>query len=432
MLDCISVGLLGLGTVGTGVIRIIENHQEQLSHQIGCPIIVKKVLVQNVHKERAIKIDPSVLTTDPNDIINNPEIDVVIEVIGGVEPTKEWLIQALRNKKHIVTANKDLLALHGPELLKIAKANGCDLFYEASVAGGIPLLRTLAEGLASDRITRMMGIVNGTTNYILTKMSKGGTSYEVALQEAQAKGFAEADPTADVEGLDAARKMAILAGLGFSTQIELADVKVKGITSVTESDIEYAKQFGYTIKLIGIADRKNEKIEVSVEPVLLPLSHPLSSVNDEYNAVFVYGEAVGKTMFFGPGAGSLPTATSVVSDLVAVMKNMRLGVNGTHLFSPQYEKCLKRDEEIILRYFIRLLIKDEVGSFAQIATEFANHGISLKRILQHPIHPRETAEIVVTTHRSSLANFEKVFHRLESLGTIQTIKSIYRIEGEDE
>lgn len=227
-----------------------------------------------------------------------------------------------------MTANKDLMALHGPELLKTASENGCDLFYEASVAGGIPILRSLVDGLSSDRITKMMGIVNGTTNFILTKMTKEGSNFEEVLKEAQDLGYAEADPTADVGGLDAARKMAILSTLGFSMNVDLADVKVKGITGVTGEDIQYAEQFDYTMKLIGYAHRDGEKVEVSVEPTLLQKEHPLASVNDEYNAVYVYGEAVGETMFYGPGAGSLPTATAVVSDMVGIMKNMRLGVNG--------------------------------------------------------------------------------------------------------
>ena len=327
-MKAISIGLLGLGTVGSGVVKIIENHQDKLMHQVGCPVKVKKILVKSLDKERPIEVDPSVLTTDANDVIFDPEIDVVIEVMGGVEQTRKYILQALENKKHVVTANKDLMAVYGSELLKVASENGCDLFFEASVAGGIPILRSIVDGLASDRITKMMGIVNGTTNFILTKMSKNGSAYEEVLKEAQELGFAEADPTSDVEGLDAARKMTILATLGFSMKIDLDDVSVQGITTITEEDLQYGKQLGYTMKLIGIAQEDEGKVEVSVQPTFLSDSHPLASVQNEYNAVYVYGEAVGETMFYGPGAGSLPTATSIVSDLVVVMKNMRLGVNG--------------------------------------------------------------------------------------------------------
>ena len=322
----IQVGLLGLGTVGSGVVRIITDHQERLIHQVGCPVKVTKVLVQNIEKEREVDVPSTLLTQDVNEILDNPNIDVVIEVMGGIDDAKAYILQALKSGKHVVTANKDLMALHGAELLAVAKDNQADLFYEASVAGGIPILRSIVEGLSSDLITKVMGIVNGTTNFILTKMSDEGRAYNDVLKEAQQLGFAEADPTSDVEGLDAARKMTILATLGFSTNVELGDVKVKGITSITAEDIEYSKSLGYTIKLIGLAKRDGEKLEVTVEPTLLPNAHPLAAVQNEYNAVYVYGEAVGETMFYGPGAGSLPTATAVVSDLVAVMQNIRLGV----------------------------------------------------------------------------------------------------------
>jgi homoserine dehydrogenase len=425
----ISIGLLGLGTVGSGVVKIIENHQDKLTHQIGCPVKVKKILVKDLHKERAIHVDRSLLTNEPQEILNDPDIDIVVEVIGGIDETKQYIKQALLNRKHVVTANKDLMALHGSELLTLASENGCDLFYEASVAGGIPILRSLVDGLASDRITKMMGIVNGTTNFILTKMSKFGTPYEEVLKEAQALGYAEADPTADVEGLDAARKMAILSTLGFSMKIDLDDVKVKGITGITESDLEYGKQLGYTMKLIGIAHRDGEKVEISVQPTLLADSHPLASVRDEFNAVYVYGEAVGETMFYGPGAGSLPTATAVVSDLVGVMKNMRLGVTGKSAVTPQYKKQLKDPGEMYSKYFLRLHVKDEVGVFANITSIFSEHGVSFEKILQLPLKDKDLAEIVLVTHQASLQDYEDSLVQLRDLQAVQTIESSYRVEG---
>lgn len=428
-MEPISIGLLGLGTVGSGVVQIIENHQEKLMHQIGRPIQIKKVLVKDINKERAVTIDKELLTTNIEDVINSPEIDVVIEVMGGVEETRKALIQALKNKKHVVTANKDLMALHGSELLSFAIENGCDLFYEASVAGGIPILRSLVDGLSSDHITKMMGIVNGTTNFILTKMSKQGSAYEEVLKEAQQLGFAEADPTSDVEGLDAARKMAILATLGFSMKIDLDDVRVQGITTITERDLEYAKQLGYTMKLIGIAQIENDKVEVSVQPTLLADTHPLAAVNDEYNAVYVYGEAVGETMFYGPGAGSLPTATSIVSDLVVVLKNMVLGVNGKSIISPQYEKNLKDRNEILSKYFLRFHVKDKVGVLANITTIFSEQGVSFEKILQLPVKEKGLSEIVIVTHSTSLDDFEGILAKLEVLPSVHRIKSSYRVEG---
>ncbi|MDQ0219655.1 homoserine dehydrogenase [Peribacillus cavernae] len=382
-------------------------------------------------KERQVPVDDRLLTTNPNDIFDDPDIDVVIEVMGGIEETRSLLVKALRNKKHIVTANKDLMALHGPELLLEATANQCDLFYEASVAGGIPILRGLVDGLASDRITKMMGIVNGTTNFILTKMSKNGSAYEDVLKEAQELGYAEADPTSDVSGLDAARKMAILSTLGFSMTIDLDDVKVQGITEISKDDLEYSQKLGYTMKLIGIASRYGEKVEVSVQPTLLPETHPLASVNDEYNAVYVYGEAVGETMFYGPGAGSLPTATAVVSDLVNVLKNMRLGVNGRSAVSPQYPKALKGPEDVYAKFFIRLHVSDEVGVLANITSIFSEYGVSFDKILQLPLKQKESSEIVLITHRASLFNLDRIKQELSNYEMIKEIKSAYRVEGEE-
>lgn len=426
-MKAISIGLLGLGTVGSGVVKIIKNHQDKLMHQVGCPVEIKKILVQDLHKTRPVEIDTSLMTSNPSDILQDSEIDVVIEVMGGISETKEYLLEALRNGKHVVTANKDLMALHGSELLTVASEHGCDLFYEASVAGGIPILRSLVDGLASDRITQMMGIVNGTTNYILTKMSQEGSAYEDVLKEAQELGFAEADPTSDVEGLDAARKMTILATLGFSMHIDLEDVSVSGISSVTEEDISYGKQLGYTMKLLGYAHREGEKVEVSVQPTFLSDNHPLASVQNEYNAVYVYGEAVGETMFYGPGAGSLPTATAVVSDLVGVIKNLRIGVNGRSAVTPQYPKRLKDNNEKYSKYFLRIHVQDEVGVFAEITTIFAKYGVSFEKILQLPVKKNETSEIVLVTHRASITNYDAIIHELNDLPAVKELKSAYRV-----
>ncbi|WP_017756303.1 homoserine dehydrogenase [Calidifontibacillus oryziterrae] len=430
MVKSISVGLLGLGTVGSGVVQIVERHQDKLIHQVGCPVEITKIAVKNLNKQRDIEIDPVKLTTDPYEVIENPEIDVVIEVMGGIEETYNHVLKALRNKKHVVTANKDLMAVYGAELVKVAAENGCDLFYEASVAGGIPIIRSLTEGLASDRIKKIMGIVNGTTNYILTKMTQEGRAYEEVLAEAQSLGYAEADPTADVEGLDAARKMTILATLGFSMPIDLDDVKVTGISGITEEDLEYSKRLGYTIKLIGIASKDHDKVEVSVQPTLLPNVHPLASVNDVFNAVYVYGEAVGETMFYGPGAGKLPTATAVVSDLVAVMKNMGLGVNGSNAIMPQYPKSLKSADEILSKYFMRIHVKDQAGALSEITTLFSNYNVSFEKILQLPLKKRELAEIVIVTHKASQKAYNDIMDTLMKLDVVYKVKSSYRVEGE--
>lgn len=425
----ISVGLLGLGVVGSGVIQIIKDHQEELEHQLGRKVNVAKVLVRNMEKAREIEYDHSVLTTNAEDVIDNPNIDVIVEVMGGIDVARDYISRSLQAKKHVVTANKDLIALHGPELETIAFENGCDLFYEASVGGGIPLLRGLSDGLVSDRIQQVMGIVNGTTNYILTKMDQEGQSYEDALQKAQELGFAEADPTADVEGLDAARKMVILARLCFFTNVELDDVEVEGISNISLTDIDYGNKLDLAMKLIGFANRQDGEIDVSVEPTFLSNSHPLTSVNDEYNAVYVDGENVGETMFYGPGAGSLPTATAVMSDVVEAMKNMLLGVNGKKFIQPRFKKKLTPANHRYSQFYLRLTVKDETGAFATISDLFNQLGISFERILQTPAK-QGFAEIIVVTHKTSLEDFQTAMKRLDDLHVVDNVESHFRVEGD--
>lgn len=428
----VSVGLLGLGVVGSGVIKIIQDHQEKLKHLLGVGVDVKGVLVRNIDKQREIEIDPTILTTNPDDILNNPEIDVVIEVMGGIEETREHILKAFAAKKHVVSANKDLVAVYGTELHEAASRNHCDFYYEASVAGGIPILRGITEGLSADLIRKVMGIVNGTTNYILTKMDKEGLSYETALKQAQELGFAEADPTADVEGLDAARKMAILCRLAFSMDVDLQDVEVRGISDIDLDDLEYGNQLGLTMKLIGYANFDNQKLEVNVQPTFLSEHHPLANVNNEYNAVYVHGEAVGETMFYGPGAGSLPTATAIMSDVVSVIKNLRLGISGSQYTEAHFNKDLKPARERYGQYYVRLHVKDEVGVFSKISSLFNEHNISFKRILQNPIEEDEKAEIVVVTHETSLENFQVAMQQLHELDAVQEVKSYYKVEGDAE
>ncbi|MCR2802644.1 homoserine dehydrogenase [Paenibacillus soyae] len=425
----VKVGLLGLGTVGTGVVRIVEGHQEDLQTQVGSPIMIEKVLVQNKSKSRNISISPDKLTEDPWEIIRHPEIDVIVEVMGGIEHTKEYILEALSLGKHVVTANKDLMALHGAEILAKAQEHRCDVLYEASVAGGIPIIRTLVEGFSSDRITKIMGIVNGTTNYILTKMSQEGASYADVLKEAQELGYAEADPTSDVEGLDAARKMTILSTLGFRSNVALEDVSAQGISSVSKEDILYAKRLGYELKLLGIAERQDDQISVSVQPTMVKKSHPIASVNGVFNAVYVYGEAVGETMFYGAGAGELPTATSIVADLVAVVKNLKLGVNGKQGAVAYKEKKLKTDEQISSKYFLLLHVADRAGVLARITQVFADFEVSLESVLQQPNPSNPEAEIIIITHDASKAAIQKVLGEFKSLDVVHKVKSVYRVEG---
>lgn len=429
MMKEIKVGLLGLGTVGTGVVRIVEGHQEDLINQVGSPITIAQILVKDRTKGRNISVDASQLTEDPWEIVRNPEIDVIVEVMGGIGQTKEYILEALERGKHVVTANKDLMALHGPEILEKARDKGCDVLYEASVAGGIPIIRTLIEGFSSDRITKIMGIVNGTTNYILTKMSQEGAAYSDVLKEAQELGYAEADPTSDVEGLDAARKMTILSTLGFRANVSLDSVSTKGISNVTQEDIQYAKRLGYEVKLLGIAERQDDTISVSVQPTLIKHSHPIAAVNGVFNAVYIHGEAVGETMFYGPGAGEMPTATSVVADLVAVVKNMKLGVNGRQAQLSYNVMKQKTDEQIASKYFLLLHVEDRAGVLAQIAQVFSNCDVSIESVMQ-PSMPKQTgAEIIIITHDASKAAMNNVLNAFESLTAVRRVKSVYRVEG---
>lgn len=425
----IKVGLLGLGTVGTGVVRIVEGHQEDLQSQIGSPIRIEKVLVKDRSKQRNIAIDADKLTEDPWEIVRNPDIDVIVEVMGGIDISKEIIMEALERGKHVVTANKDLMALHGTEILAKASEKGCDVMYEASVAGGIPIIRTLIEGFSSDRITKIMGIVNGTTNYIMTKMSQEGADYGEVLQEAQALGYAEADPTSDVEGLDAARKMTILARLGFRAKVALEDVSVKGISQVTQEDIRYARQLGYELKLLGIAEREEDSIHVSVQPTMVKNSHPIASVNGVFNAVYVHGEAVGETMFYGPGAGELPTATSVVADLIAVAKNMKLGVNGRQAQLNYKAMKLKTDEQISSKFFMLLHVEDRAGVLRQIAEVFSNCNVSIESVAQPPTPNMPGAALIIITHNVNKEAMNEVLAQFAELSAVRTIKSVYRVEG---
>ncbi len=429
MKNTISVGLLGLGTVGSGVIEILDDHKESIQHKTGCDVTIKKVLVHDLSKPRQLPAETTQLTDCYQDITEDPEIDVVVEVMGGIDHTLSIVLEAMEHGKHIVTANKDLIAQYGAQLFQTSQRNSCDLYYEASVAGGTPIIRPILDGLSSDRISKMMGIVNGTTNFILDKMTRDGADFDSVLKEAQDLGFAEADPTADVDGLDAARKMAILSILGFSMPFNLEDVSVKGIRGTSLSDIKYAKQLGYSIKLIGIADHNKDGASVSVEPTLLPVEHPLSSVHDEYNAVYVYGDAVGETMFYGPGAGKLPTATAVVSDLIAVIKNLRLGVSGSAYVQPQFPKQLKSRKDQLTKKYIRLHVMDQPGMLMELTKIFAQYGISFDQIIQRQADQNDERELMMITHQVSEEDFDKAYNELEALDTIRSIDSVFRVDG---
>ena len=427
----VQVGLMGLGTVGTGVARLIYSYGEDLQNKTGVTVKLAGILVKDVHKERSLAVSRELLTENPDHLLDDPDIDCIIEVIGGIEPARTYIKRALQNRKHVITANKDLMAAYGAELIAMAREYDCDLYYEASVAGGIPIIKTMTDSFSSDRIKKIYGIVNGTTNYILTKMSAENMSYDEALQEAIAHGYAEPDPTNDVDGIDAARKMLILATLGFHQPIQLEDVYYKGITNITRDDLDYAKKLGYTIKLLGIAREDDGALEVSVQPAMVKNTHPLAMVHGVNNAVYVYGNAVGETMFAGPGAGELPTATAVLSDLITVVKNMKLGINGKGAVVPYRERRLKTEEEIFAKFFLRFIVLDKSGVLARFAKLCAEHDISLERIIQVPAKLAEqNAELIVITHKTSVANLKAVLTYLKQADYVTAIKSCYRVEEE--
>lgn len=423
----INIGLLGYGVVGSGVATILHNHQDDLRHKLGVPVSIKKVLVKNLDKKRNGVIPKEMFTTSLEEVLNDPEIDLIIEVTGG---SSEAIRRSLEAGKGVVTANKDVMAESGPELLKLADENKCDLLYEASVGGGIPLIRTLEDGLASDRITALTGIVNGTTNFILTKMKHENKTYEDALAEATELGFAEADPSADVDGIDAARKMVILASLSFSTEVHLDDVFVRGMKEIADGDLQLAEQFGYTIKMTGSAKKDEEGIEVAVEPVFVHNSHPLATVNNEFNAVYVYSDSVGETMFYGPGAGSLPTATSVTGDVVAACRNILLGVNGKRMHAPQFERKVKTDDQKYARYIHRITVRDEVGVLTELTSIYSHHNASLATVVQDSDIHEEGADLIFITHKISRQQHLDILADLKDTPAVIDISSHYRVEGE--
>ncbi len=424
----IGIGLLGLGTVGGGVYKLLTDRAAAIAQQINSELTIKKILVRDIAKARKLEIPAELLTTDYSRIVNDPEIDIIVELLGGLEPAYQYITEALQNGKSVVTANKDVIAGYGVRLHRLAAEYEADLCYEASVAGGIPVLRGLVQGLASDEIYKVMGIVNGTTNYIMTQMAESGLDYEVALKQAQELGFAEPNPTNDVEGFDAARKMTILASLAFSMGLKLEDVKIKGISGVTLEDIRAVKEFGYVIKLIGVAKQDNGKAEISVEPTLLKETHPLASVKNEFNAIYLYGSAVGQTMFYGPGAGEMPTAMAVVSDIMESAKNRKMGVGGKGLWRPNLPAAMKTAEEMEAKYFLRLVVKDEIGVLNKITEVFARHQISIENILQELHEQSGQAGIIIITHRLVQSNFEKAMAALQHMKELIDLKSCYRVE----
>lgn len=425
----IKAALLGLGTVGTGVYKVLKSQEEEMSAKVGCKVEITRILVRNVEKAAAKVKNPSVLTNSWESILEDPEIEIVIELIGGINPAREYILQALNAGKHVVTANKDLIAVHGHELLNAAHAKKVDFLFEAAVAGGIPIIRPLKQCLAGNHMTEVMGIVNGTTNFILTKMSQEGMEFKDALALATELGYAEADPTADIEGLDAGRKVAILASVAFNSRVVFNDVYTEGIAKITSKDIHYAKEMGRAIKLLGVARNTEDGIEAYVCPMLIPSTHPLATVNDSYNAVFVHGDAVEDAMFFGRGAGELPTASAVVGDVFDVVRNILAGCSGRIGCTCYKQIPVKKMEDTHNRYFLRLKVEDRCGVLAEMTAIFAKYQVSVAQIIQKDTKVEGCAEVVVITEKVREGDFRTAIEEIRNRDSVRKISTIIRVYG---
>ncbi len=421
----IQLAIMGAGTVGGGVYKLLQMRKDDMYLRAGTDIEIKKILVKSISETRK-DVDASLLTENFEDIVNDESIQIVVEVMGGIEPARTFILRCLNAGKSVVTANKDLIAVHGRELLDAAEANHVDFLFEASCAGGIPIIRPLKECLVGNDITEIMGIVNGTTNYILTKMDQENMEFDEALAKATELGYAEADPTADVEGLDAGRKMAIMGSIGFHSRITFDDVYTEGITHITSKDIKYAKDMDCVIKLLGIARHTGSGVEVRVHPTLIRKDHPLASVNDVFNAVFVHGDAVDDTMFYGRGAGELPTASAVVGDVIEVARNIIYGCLSRVGCSCYKELPIKGIGDIESKYFVRMIVSDCAGVLGNVASILGNNHVSIEQIIQRPAGDG-MAEIVAITDVVQEKNFKAAMQTLSDMSFVQEISSMIRV-----
>lgn len=421
----IKLGLLGLGTVGSGVLQMVQQNADKILDVTGCKLTVKTALVRNLGNYNKY-VDETSLTTDFDEILNDDEIKIVVELMGGIHPAKEYITTLLKNHKNVVTANKDLIASYGPELMTVAHENHCDLMFEASVAGGIPILRTIANSFTADKVTEVKGIVNGTTNYILTQMSQRGWSYHQALAQAQQLGFAESDPTNDVTGKDAAYKMIILSQFAFGTQLDIKDIAVEGIDRLNDADVQQAASFGYVIKLLGITKLVNNGVFVEVGPVLIPRDHPLATINNEFNAVMVTAQAVGDTLFYGRGAGGLPTANSVLSDITTVTKNIILGTNGNLFNNYQQPYIPAKLADIKYPYYLSLTLPDVPGQILKLTQMMTDINASFREITQ--TKDGKIAHIAIITHRMSKEQLQTLLTKVANDQSIN-LSAAYKVMG---
>lgn len=423
-MEIIRIGILGMGTVASGLVNILEINKDTICNKTGKKIQIEKVFVRNLNKKRGIELNQSILTTDVFEVINNPHIDIVVELMGGIDPAFGYVEDALRKGKHVVTANKALIATHGEELEHIAFENDVRLMYEASVGGGIPIINTMTNNLSANDFTEISGIVNGTTNYILTQMTERGLDFEEAVKEAQDMGFAEADPSSDVEGDDAAYKIAILSYIGFGQRIDLSEIPKEGITHISREDIKYADELGYVIKLIASSQKREKEIEMRVHPTFIPKTHPLATVKNEYNAVLLKGNAVGEVMLYGKGAGAMPTGSAVLGDIIAIAKEKSCG-------DKRVSQSLTNKYPIVnkgyAQYYIRMDVVDKPGVLGYISNIFGQNNISLASVVQRYKHDL-VAPLVFITHEVQRKNIDDALTEVRRYGNVLKIASIITVE----
>lgn len=435
-MEKIKVGLIGFGTVGSGVVKILQKNSKLIEKRMGAKIVLKRIADIDVKTDRGVKLRPGILTTKADDVIKDPEINIVMELIGGIEPAKTFILKAIQNGKHIITANKALLALHGDEIFHAAQHSGVDVNFEASVGGGIPLIRSIKEGLVANRIHSIFGILNGTSNYILSKMTDEGRSFKEVLREAQEKGYAEADPTYDIEGIDAAHKLAILIRLAFGTSIQFKEIFIGGISEITPLDIQFGREFGYRIKLLAITKTDQGKIEARVHPTLIPEGHLLSTVEGVFNAIYIKGDAIGPTLFYGQGAGQMPTGSAVVSDLVELGRNLLVQAQGRRVPLLSYQESaiekipLKKMGDVVMRFYMRFSALDRPGVLSRISGILGKNEISISAVIQKGRKINGAVPIVMMTHEAKEENLHRALREIDRLNVILGKTIFIRVENE--
>lgn len=427
----VNIALLGLGNVGRGVWQILNTNKEEIRERSGYDVQISKILVRDPNKARSVEVPEEIITTNPEEIFDDESIKVVIEVIGGIDPAKDYMIRAMRSKKHVVTANKLAIATYGAELAKVAKEEDVRLCYEASVAGGIPIINGINESLTANKIEQIIGIINGTTNYILTKMYLDNMDFDTALKEAQEKGYAEADPTSDVDGYDAMYKLGILTFLGFGKMVNVDSIYREGIRNIEPIDIEYAKEFGYVIKLLAIVKDVDNSLELRVHPTMIPARHPLANVNDSFNAIFIKGNAVGDLMMYGRGAGDLPTGSAVVGDVISILRNDTDALYRLGKSKSGSAKRISNMEDTKSEYYIRITVKDEPGVLGKISSLLGENNVSLLSVIQKG-KGQEYVSLVFVTHKTLEGNINKSIEKINSLSSVKRIENIIRVEKMEE